>query len=292
MSSLTTTPNLPASEDILGALIRARDEGRAAVLATIIKSRGSVPRHSGSKMIIFDDRSTLGSVGGGELEARVLDEAAIALREEENRIVAYKLIDPAEGDPGICGGEVQVYLEPQLPRPTLLLIGCGHVGRAVAALGSWLGYRVVAADDRPEMIGREHIPSAELFLNSDLEKSLSEFDFGLNTYVVATTRSAVVDASYLPIIAGRSARYIGVIGSRRRWAETRRLLMARGVATEDLEKMRSPVGLKIGAETPEEIALSIMSEITSLRHGTNPDAGPTRIEVQGRVEEARDISIK
>ena len=121
-------------KDILEELVAARQQGNPVALAVIVKARGSVPRHTGTKMLVYADGRTSGTIGGGELEARVLQQALASLEDNKSRYIPYSLVDPERGDPGLCGGEVEVYVEPYLPPITILIIGCGHVGQAVAQL--------------------------------------------------------------------------------------------------------------------------------------------------------------
>lgn len=255
------------NQQILSELIQAQENGRPVVLATVIKARGSVPRRSGAKMLIYADGRISGSVGGGELEARIISEALACLADGETRIVPYTLVDPQRGDPGVCGGEVEVYLEPYAAPATLLVIGCGHVGKAVAALGHWLGYRVLVSDDRRELAAPEHIPDADLYLPGTVQEALSRIQVHANTFITVLTRNVLLDREILPLLAGTDAPYIGVIGSRRRWQETKRLLLEDGMAEADLARFHSPIGLQLNAETPEEIAVSILAEILMMRHG-------------------------
>jgi xanthine dehydrogenase accessory factor len=252
---------------VLEALLEAQANGEAAVLATITRARGSVPRNSGAKMVVYADGRIVGTVGGGEMESLVMREAASALEDGRPRVVPYSLVDPARGDPGVCGGEVEIYVEPYMPPPTLLVIGCGHVGRAVAELGSWLGYRVAVSDDRVEMATPEQTPGADVYLPGSIDDVLAQLKVNGHTYVVATTRNVKIDRQILPKLVATDAPYIGVIGSRRRWAAARELLLEDGLTDEQLARFHSPIGLEINAETPTEIALSIMAEITLLRRG-------------------------
>ena len=136
---------------ILAELMTAIDERRPVVLATVVDTTRSVPRRAGSKMLVHADGTISGTVGGGEMEARAVAEALDALITGRPRRVSYSLLDPATGDPGVCGGDVEMYLEPYMPETTIFVVGIGHVGRAVVELAAWLGYRVVAWDDRPEL---------------------------------------------------------------------------------------------------------------------------------------------
>ncbi len=123
-------------------IARIIEEGKAAAVCTIIETNGSVPRHEGSKMLVYPDGSFIGTVGGGEVENRVIQEALQSLKDGKIRNLRYNMVDPKQGDPGVCGGTLEVYVEPILPKPTLVVIGGGHVGRAVVHLAKWLGFTV------------------------------------------------------------------------------------------------------------------------------------------------------
>jgi xanthine dehydrogenase accessory factor len=255
------------NHQILNELLAAQERGEAVVLATIIRARGSVPRHSGSKMIIYPDGRTSGTIGGGEMESRIIVEAQSCLVDGQARVVPYALVDPQRGDPGICGGEVEVYLEPYAPPTTLLVIGCGHVGKALASLAKWMGYRVIVSDDRQDLASAENIPEADVYLPGEITEVLAQVQIHANTHIALLTRNVALDRQILPLLAETPAPYIGVIGSRKRWQETKRLLIADSFEEKKLLKFHSPIGLELMAESPEEIAISIMAEIVMLRRG-------------------------
>ena len=250
---------------ILSELLAAQQAGEPVVLATVIKARGSVPRHSGSKMLVFGNGRISGSIGGGEMESRVIEEALLALADGRTRVLPYSLVEPKRGDPGVCGGEVEIYLEPYAPPATLFVVGCGHVGQAVAELGHFLGYRVVVTDDREALASPEIIPNADLHLPGSFTDALAQNPITANTYIVMVTRNVLVDRDIVPLLIHSPARYIGMMGSSRRWAETKRLLLEDGLSADDLTRVQAPIGLEIEAETPEEIAVSIMAQIIKLR---------------------------
>lgn len=252
---------------ILSELLAAQEAGYPVVLATITKARGSVPRHTGTKMLIYDDGRFLGTIGGGEVEARVLAEAKEALGDGRVRTLPYAFVDPAQGDPGVCGGEIEVYLEPFMPPATLFVVGCGHVGQAIADLGHWLGFRVVVTDDRAELAAPEHIPHADVYLPGSIEAALAAQVISRNTFITLVTRNVTLDRQILPLLAQSPAPYIGVMGSRRRWAETKKLLLADGLSEADLARFHSPLGLELNAETPKEIAVSVLAEIIMIYRG-------------------------
>lgn len=270
--------------ELYAEILKAYEENRPLALCTVIRARGSVPRHETAKMLVHPDGRIQGTVGGGELEARVIREALQALQEGHPRLVRYTLSDPRAGDPGVCGGEVEIFIEPLLPPPTVLIIGAGHVGRALAHLAKWLGFRVLVSDDRPEFCTPEWIPEADGFLVGPPEEVLPGAPIHAQTYIVLTTRNHPLDVRILPLILDRPAPYIGVIGSKRRWLLTAKALQERGIPMEQLARVRSPVGLELNAETPEEIAVSIMAEIIAFRRGGS--GAPMAVRPEKAVQEA------
>jgi xanthine dehydrogenase accessory factor len=251
---------MPSS--IIQLLAESEAKGEPVALCTIINSRGSTPRHEGSKMLVFLDGKTSGTVGGGEVENRVTKEALGSLKDGRPRLVDYQMLDPEQGDPGVCGGEVRVFIEPYLPRPLLVVVGGGHVGKAVCHLAKWLGFRVAISDDRPKLCSPEENPDAEEYYPCSMYELPSHLKITPNTYLVLTTRGSNVDIEGLPSLLRTEAAYIGVIGSKRRWLITRNGISESGeFSDDDFQKVHSPIGMAIRAETPEEIAISIMAEI-------------------------------
>lgn len=249
------------------SLAQLEQAGQPAVLCTIIRARGSVPRHVGSKLLIYADGHIEGTVGGGEMERRVIREALEALKAGEPRVVPYTLVNPAAGDPGVCGGEMEIFIEPIRPLPTLLIIGGGHVGKALVHLGKWLGFRVALSDDRVEFCNPESVPGADQYLPVPMAQLPQAFNFHPETYVVLSTRGLPLDIDGLPHLLNLSVAYLGVIGSKRRWAMAVKRLTELGLPAEQLARVHAPMGLELNAETPEEIAVSILAEIIMLRRG-------------------------
>jgi xanthine dehydrogenase accessory factor len=252
---------------LLQALLEAQRTGKRVALATVVRAQGSVPRHPGAKMLVYPDGTILGSVGGGEMERRVLSEALAALESGDPRVVHYTLSDPSSGDPGVCGGQAEVFVEPIQPPPTLVVIGGGHVGRAVVQLGKFLGFRVVLSDDRVDYCNAQAVPGADEYVPGSMGDLTRRIEIGKDTYVVLTTRGVDLDVAGLPALLSKPAAYVGVIGSRRRWMTTAKELETLGVLPERLAWVHSPMGLELNAETPEEIAVSILAEIISERRG-------------------------
>jgi xanthine dehydrogenase accessory factor len=252
---------------IYQSLSELEKNNQPAALCTVVRTSGSAPRHSTSKMLVFPDGQIQGTVGGGELENRVRQEAQGALKDGQPRLLEYNLTDPTHGDAGVCGGQVEVFVEPILPPPMVVVIGGGHVGKAVVHLAKWLGFRVAVSDDRPEFCTPQANPGADEFYPVPMAELPLHLTITPHSYLVLTTRGTAVDSAGLPALLETSAGYIGVIGSRRRWNLTVKALNEQGLSDEQLKRVRSPIGLGIGAETPEEIAVSILGEILMLRGG-------------------------
>lgn len=255
------------SENIFNQITDSLSKGGSAALCTIIASSGSAPRHEGTKMLVYPDGKFIGTVGGGEIENRVRQEALETIRSQHSKVLKYSMVDPQKGDPGTCGGTVEVYVEPILPKEKIILIGGGHVGKAVAHLAKWLGYSVAISDDRVEFCLPEVNPDADEFYPVAMKDLASSVNITSSTYLILTTRGSNVDVAGLAPLLESKAAYIGVIGSRRRWAITNKALLEQGISAEILDKVISPMGLELNAETPEEIAVSIMAEIIMLRNG-------------------------
>jgi xanthine dehydrogenase accessory factor len=218
-------------------------------------------------MLVFPDGNAEGTVGGGEMESLVIREARESLADGEPRLLHYNFSDPDRGDPGVCGGEVEIYVEPLRPQPALVIFGMGHVGKALARMGKWIGFRVIAADDREAYASEDQFPEADLIFHCDLADLPILAEIDERSYIVLTTRGVDIDVAGLPSLLETKAAYLGVIGSKRRWETSAKQLRERGVSDEKLSRVHSPMGLEINAETPEEIALSILAEIVMVRRG-------------------------
>lgn len=251
---------------LYSSIDRAITSSKPVVICTVVQTTGSAPRHAGSKMLVYQDGSIEGTVGGGEVEQRVIQEAVNAINTSETKLLEYQMVDPGSGDPGVCGGTVKVFIEPIIPAPSLLIIGGGHVGKALVHLAKWLGFRVVISDDRPELCNSDVHPEADEHILAPMKEIPNHVYVNKNMYIVLTTRGSSIDVDGLDALLVTDAAYIGVIGSKRRWLTTINGLIQKGVLEEVINKVHSPIGLEIGAETPEEIAVSIMAEIVMLRY--------------------------
>ena len=247
------------------ALAELEHNNKAAALCTVVKSEGSTPRHVGSKMLVYPDGKFIGTVGGGELESRVIKSALESLESGKAQSLSYTMADPSRGDPGVCGGTVEVFVDPILPPALIVVIGGGHVGKAVVHLAKWLGFRVAVSDDRAEFCNPESVPGADAYYPVPMAELPNQLKVTRQTYLVITSRGSGVDAAGMPSLLESEAAYVGVIGSKRRWLTTVKALKEKGVAEEKISKVHSPMGLELNAETPEEIAVSIMAEILMLK---------------------------
>ncbi len=256
------------NREVYEALSAVGVSGEPAALATIIRTQGSMPRHAGSKMLVRADGSIVGTVGGGALESRVVQEALAAMADGQTRLRTYTLNNLEDGDPGICGGTADIFIEPVASRPVLLVVGGGHVGRALAELGKWAGYRVLLSDDREAFCNPDYAPGLDSYVVCPPGEIVNRVTINAQTYIACVTRGLPVDVNLVPLLLQTGAAYIGIIGSRRRWALTVKALREEhGLTEAQLARVHAPIGLELGAETPREIAVSILAEIIMLRRG-------------------------
>jgi xanthine dehydrogenase accessory factor len=246
-------------------IVRLKKEGVPSALATIVQCVGSSPQKEGAKMLLREDGSVLGTLGGGCLEAEVLQVAKMAIRDGSPRTLPFELTERHGGL--VCGGKVLVYIEPVIPDPDLVILGAGHVGKALSKLAGFAGFRVTVTDDRAEHANRENIPDADNILVAGFQDVFSHIMPGRGTYIVIATRGHNHDLEALRAALRTEAQYIGLLGSRRKKALLYKTLEGEGFAKEALNRIITPVGLDIGSVTPEEIAISILAQIIMVRRG-------------------------
>jgi xanthine dehydrogenase accessory factor len=247
--------------DVLDRLVEAKNKGIPVALCIVIETKGSVPRRASSKMLVYAGGQTEGTVGGGELEARTVDAALESLKSGRSILLEYSLSAENSESAGVCGGEVKVYIEPQVTKPVLLILGAGHVGQAVARFGQMLDFRVIVSDDRKDLCNPEILLGNVELLPVPIMEIPDHLKIDERVYVVGVTRSSEVDVEGLEVILQGSPAYVGLIGSKNRWAATKQGLIDSGVSLEKIAQIKSPIGLSIKAETPNEIAISILAEI-------------------------------
>jgi xanthine dehydrogenase accessory factor len=254
-------------DNISQAIVDALQNNKPAALATVVKTRGASPRNVGAKMLVFADGSIVGSVGGGEMELRIITTAKQVLADGQPRYMDMTLSNDKRGDPMICGGEMEIFVEPLITTPTLVVVGAGHIGAAVAQLGKVLGFHVVVLDDRPEFVTPENMPHADERIAGDIVAKIRDLEITPRTYVVLVTRAHTLDAALLGAIIEKPAAYIGMLGSKRRVITVVDNLKKQGASEAALARLHAPIGVEIHAETPQEIAVSIMAEIIAVRRG-------------------------
>jgi len=257
--------------DIFAEIAKLRREGRKAALATIIQVQGSIPSYESSKILIRDDGSIVGTVGGGCVEAEVWSVAQDVMREEKPRRLHFNLNSQPEYDNGlICGGSLDIFVEPILATPTAYLFGGGHVSLYVSKVASVAGFETVVIDDRPAFANKERFPEASETHAGPWEEILPKLRINDFSYLVLVTRGHKGDLTCLRWALSTPARYIGMIGSKRKFIEIAKVLESEGVPAEKIERVHSPVGLDIGALTPEEIAVAIVAEMIAVRRSAVP----------------------
>ena len=252
--------------DIFEEIQRLRQAGRKAVLATIVQIRGSVPSFQTAKMLIRDDGSILGSVGGGCVEADVWAAAQDVLREEKSRVMTFDLTEESMAEGGlICGGKVEIFVELVIPIPEMIIFGAGHISRQVSRIATIAGFRTTIVDNRPVYANAERFPEAEKIFSESFEEAFQAIVPGENTYLVIVTRGHQEDENVLRWAVNTNARYVGMIGSKRKVRTIAEHLAAEGIPQERIERAHMPIGLDVGAVTPEEIAVSIVAEAIQFR---------------------------
>ena len=254
------------NEAVHQATLEALQQNEPACVLTIVEVSGSTPRGVGAKMLLRADGSSIGSIGGGALEAAALQDAREALDRGESRLEAYSVRGQDDGALGICGGDARVFIEVIHTRRTLLIAGAGHVAQPIAELGHMLGFRVVVVDDRAELASSTRFPDADELVVTSFQHLLDKVSVTSRTYVVIVTRGHEHDGVVLQQALSTPAAYIGMIGSRTKVKQVFETLLAGGTSEEALARVFAPVGLRIGGQTPAEIALSIMAEIALVEH--------------------------
>jgi xanthine dehydrogenase accessory factor len=252
--------------DIYSEIVRIKAEGEEAALATIVSAAGSTPREEGAKMLVRADGSILGTIGGGSLEAQVIKEALKVIGQDKPKRLHFSLTAQKVEDKGmLCGGEAEVFIEPIFSPPILYIFGGGHISLPLAKMGKILGFKIAVIDDRGEFANADRFPEADTILAEDFTRAFSRLKIDRSSYIVIVTRNHQYDDMVLEWAAGTKAKYIGMIGSKTKTRAVFSHLRAKGIAKELLDKVHAPIGLEIKAQTPEEIAVSILAEVIKTR---------------------------
>ncbi|MCC7033015.1 MAG: XdhC family protein [Acidobacteria bacterium] len=257
------------NHEIFAAIGEALTRGEAVALVTIVSSNGSTPQRVGAKMLVYADGRTVGTIGGGCYEHDALGKAREALRRRKPVTAKYDLNDDFAEETGlVCGGQMTVFIEPLEAPPALYVFGAGHVGYYLARVASETGFELHVVDDRAAFANRERFPFAASVVVEDIPTWLARVTLPATAYAVIVTRGHRHDLEALQALAARELRYLGLIGSRAKVARIYDQLLTEGRATlEQLSRVHAPIGLDIGAVTPQEIALSIAAELVAVRRG-------------------------
>lgn len=256
------------SPELLTALGEALAKGETVALVTIVSTRGSTPQRVGAKMLVHADGRMVGTIGGGCYESDAFGKAREALRTHKASLVKYELTDDFAEESGlICGGQMEVFIEPIEPPPQLVILGAGHVGLQLGRLAPGLGFRVTVVDDRERFANRDRFPDATTIVVDSIPEWITRTPLPSSAYVVVLTRGHRQDYDAIRALAGCDLRYVGLIGSRAKVARVVERAREEGVPADWLRALRAPVGLAIGAVTPEEIAVSILAELVAVRRG-------------------------
>lgn len=255
--------------ELFRELLRRSEAGEPVALCTVVRTAGSTPRKSAARMLVCADGSTFGTIGGGRVEKVVTDEARALLGREGAAPVTLRY-HLTRSLAMCCGGEMEVFVEPMQPDPIVVVCGGGHVGRALVALLPALGFTPVLVEDLPELASRERFPEPTRLIDSF---DVRDWDLSLDdrSYVVIVTREHAQDQALLEQLVGRPLAYLGLIGSQRKVRVFRQRLINKGIPVEQLDRVRAPIGLQIGAQTPAEIALAIAAELVAVRASRRPE---------------------
>jgi xanthine dehydrogenase accessory factor len=269
--------------DLFEEIVRMRRAGQRGALATIVHTDGSIPSYESSRMLVREDGSTLGTIGGGCVEADVWAAAKEVMQKEVPRKLVFHLNNEASYDNGlICGGTVELFVEPILPQPVVYLFGGGHVSTAVAKAAQSAGFGVGVVDDREAFANPQRFPMAQEIFTSfgDAFDKLQPND---STYLVIVTRGHKEDMRVLAWAVRTKARYVGMIGSQRKVLSVYKALEKEGYRMEEFERVYAPMGLDIGSLSPEEIAISIVAELVAVRRKAT-GASHKKLELRKAVQ--------
>jgi xanthine dehydrogenase accessory factor len=270
--------------DLYEEIVALRRAGRKGAVATITNVRGSIPSFQTAKMLVRDDGSIIGTIGGGCVEADVWQAAREVMEEERPRSLTFNLNNNPSFDTGlVCGGTLEVFIEPILPVAELFIFGAGHVAVNLYKVATLAGFNVSIIDDRAAYANRERFPDARNVFAEDFEKALPKLEMPEGAYIVIVTRGHHDDMRVLRWAVDQSARYLGMIGSKRKVLAIYKELEAQGVPAQKFEHVHAPIGINIGAVTPEEIAVAIVAEMIAIRRRVDVSDLSKRKEIKSRI---------
>jgi len=252
--------------DLYEEIVRLRKEGRRGALATIVNVRGSIPSFKTAKLLVRDDGSIVGTIGGGCVEAEVWQAAREVMESERPRTLTFDLNQDPKYDTGlVCGGTLEIFVEPILPPADLYIFGAGHVAASLYKVARIAQFDVTIVDNREAYANRERFPEAQQIIAEDFDQAAASLAPSESSYIVIVTRGHRDDMRMLRWAVQTPARYVGMIGSKRKTIAIFKELQAEGLPANLFDRVHAPIGLDIGAITPEEIAISIMAELIAKR---------------------------
>jgi xanthine dehydrogenase accessory factor len=252
--------------DIYDEIVRLRRIGQKCALATIVQVKGSIPSFESAKLLVREDGSMMGTVGGGCVEAEVWNAAREVLDTEKPKNLSFSLGQDAAYDNGlICGGQLNIFVEPVIPQPRAYIFGGGHVSKSLSKVASMSGFSTVIIDDREAFANPERFPEADATYAAEYEDVFPQLPINSSSYLIIVTRGHRDDMRVLRWAVTTPARYIAMIGSKRKTISVIHELEREGMAQHLFEKIFAPMGLEIGAESPEEIAVSVVAEMIAVR---------------------------
>jgi xanthine dehydrogenase accessory factor len=258
---------------VLAAAADALRRGEHVALITVVRANGSTPQRAGAKMLVFADGRTIGTIGGGCYESDAFWKAREALASGRPALLHYDLNDDfAEENGLVCGGQMDVHIDPLEPTPHLYILGAGHVGWHLARLAGDADFRIHVIDDREKFANLERFPGAHEIIAEPIPTWLDRTELPASAFVVVVTRGHRHDLDAMRALAPRSLKYVGLIGSRAKVRRIYDILLSEGLPIDCLDRVRSPIGLDIGAVTPAEIAVSILAELIAVRRGADTAA--------------------
>jgi xanthine dehydrogenase accessory factor len=251
--------------DLWEELVRLRRAGQKCALATIVQVNGSIPSFESAKLLVREDGSFVGTIGGGCVEAEVWSVAREVIATEKPRHLTFTLGHDAAYDNGlICGGQLHVFVEPVVPQPRAIIFGAGHISKSLSKIATIAGFGVTVVDDRESFANRERFPEAEEVLAGEYEELAPQLAVNSNSFLVIVTRGHRDDMRVLRWALTTDARYISMIGSKRKTISVMRELQKEGLPASAFDRLHAPMGLEIGAITPEEIAVSVVAEMIAV----------------------------
>ena len=260
---------MPRPMDVYEELVGLRRAGQKCALATIVEVAGSIPSFQSAKMLIRQDGTMVGTIGGGCTEAEVWQAARDVIDEEKPRMLQFNLGQDAAYDNGlICGGQLNVYVEPVLPAPRALIFGAGHISKSLSKVATLAGFGTTVIDNRESYANRERFPEAAEVIAEEYEDVFPRLEANDATYAIIVTRGHRDDMRVLRWAVDQPLRYVGMIGSKRKTIEVAKHLRDEGVSLENLARIHAPMGLDIGAVTPEEIAVAVVAEMIGRRRSS------------------------